>query len=280
MNEVLIVESSIRKLLKELMDSGGPVHVNPVVDPQAPETDPTNFNFVPTNKLELLSALRVLIDQVDDEKSTVTYIAIKDAIEKEKEMKNSLTAEETVRMTVRRILSEEDNDDSDLPKVTKVPAGVHGSEFIKRFEKSKKGLQQTFASMRDDDADYVSQDEPAKGRGRKNVMMSDVGGASFKEIAKEMGFAAESGAKQAVEKALAKAKFIMKMDMFEPEELEILVLQSMGDYIDVLENTGELQPAEVEMLKNNPGIVRELDGFREFLDKSLKRLRKAQPSEE
>lgn len=281
MHRILITESSLRELLREMMDSSSPVSVNPVVDPQAAETDPSNQNFSPDNKIELMSALRMLVNSVDDEQANDVYVAIKDAIdEKEDEMKKQ-NVEETIRTAIRKMLLEaNDDDDSGLPPVKKIPAGVHGSEFMQKFEKSKKGLQRTFASMRDEDEEYVPADQPAAGRGRKNVMMSDVSGASFKDIAKEMGFAAESGAKQAVEKALAKAKFVMKMDLMDPEELEIVVLQSMKDYIDVLQNTGELDSSEVKLLKDNPGIVRELDGFREFLDKSLRKVRKAQEGEE
>jgi hypothetical protein len=112
---------------------------------------------------------------------------------------------------------------------------------------------------------------------RKNVMMGDVSGSSFKDIAKELGFAAESGAKQAVVKALEKAKFVGTMD---PDELEILVLKSMSDYIDMLSNTGELSPADVKLLKDHPDIVRDLEGFREFLDKSIRTTRKVSASTE
>jgi len=287
MRRVLITESSLRELLKEMMDSSTPVNVNPVVDPQAAETDPTNPNFSPSNKTELMSALRSLVGSIEDEESNEVYVAVKDAIEKKEDEMKKANIEESIREIVRKMLleaqgdeeSDDDMDMSNLPTVKKIPAGVHGSEFMQKFEKSKQGLQKTFASMRDED-EYVAADEPAAGRGRKNVMMSDVGGASFKDIAKDMGFAAESGAKQAVEKALAKAKFVMKMDLFQPEELEIMVLQSMSDYIDVLEKTGELDASEVQMLKDNPGIVRELDGFREFLDKTLRRARREQEVEE
>lgn len=292
MRRVLITESSLRELLKEMMDSSAPVNVSPVVDPQAAETDPMNPNFSPSNKIELMSALRSLVGSIEDEDSSGVYVAIKDAIEekededvpeeKENEMKKQ-NVEESVREIVRKMLLEAQDDEEmdmpNLPPVKKIPVGVHGSEYMKRFEKAKSDLQKTLSKTRDEE-DFVSADEPAAGRSRKNVMMSDVGGASFKDIAKEMGFAAESGAKQAVEKALSKAKFVMKMDMFQPEELEIMVLQSMNDYIDVLKNTGELDPSEVKMLKDNPGIVRELDGFREFLDKTLRKARKDQDVEE
>jgi hypothetical protein len=64
------------------------------------------------------------------------------------------------------------------------------------------------------------------------------------------------------------------MDLLDPDTLEILVLQSMADYVDMLNTSGELSDEEVKLLKNNPGIVRELEGFREFLDKDLRRARK------
>jgi len=280
MRQVLITESSLRELLKEMMDSESPVNVNPVVDPSAAETDPSNINFLPSNKAELMSALRVLVNSIDDQIAADIYVTVQDAKkEKEDEMKNS-NVEESIRAIVRKTLLEAQTnlEEAPMPPVKKIPAGVHGSEYMQRFEKAKSGLQKTLSTLRDDE-EFVSSDEPEEGRSRKNVMMSDVGGASFKEIAKELGFAAESGAKQAVEKALAKAKFVMKMDMFQPDELEILVLQNMNDYIDVLKSTGEIDDSEVKLLKDNPDIVRELDGFREFLDKALKKARKEKESE-
>ena len=99
-------------------------------------------------------------------------------------------------------------------------------------------------------------------------MQTDVGGASFKQIAQEMGYASESGAKQAVEKAMTKVQFASSMD---PDQLQIVVLTAMSDYIDFLNKSGELTPADVQLMKDHPNIVSELDGFREFLDKYMKR---------
>lgn len=274
MRQVLITESALRGLLRELMNSFAPVHANPVVDPSAAETDPTNQNFIPSNKLELLPALRALVEPVEDDKVPEIYVMVKDAFEaaeeKEANMKKS-NVEETIRSMVRNIISE--MNEADLPPVKKIPYGVHGAEYLRNLEKSKKGLQSKFAAMRDDEdsEEMVRADEPASGRSRKNVMMGDVEGASFKDIAKELGFAAESGAKGAVERALAKAKFVGSMD---PDELEILVLKTMSDYIDALEATNELSAADVKLLKSHPDIVRELEGFREYLDDSIRKARK------
>lgn len=112
MRKVIITESSLRGLLREMMDS--PVNVNPVVDSQAPEVDPTNPNFVPSNKMELMSALRALVSPVEDDEVPQVYVAIKDAVGEEEieekeddDMKDSRFAEAIIRQTIRNLLNEE-----------------------------------------------------------------------------------------------------------------------------------------------------------------------------
>ncbi len=302
MNSIVITESALREFLREMLDSPStnshldgnmPVRISPVVAPDAAEVNSANSNFIPQNKVELLSALRTICN-VEDDQVPAVYIAVKDALEKQGEEMKNTQVESTIRATVRKLLSEISAsekrqmaadklwselpkvDPSTYPQVTKVDPGVSSksgtpAEQKAKFEKNKSQLQKTFSTMKMSDLEDEAESEPT---GRKNVMMTDVGGSSFKEIAKELGFAAESGAKQAVEKALEKAKLVTKMDLFDPDTLEILVLQSMSDYIDVLSSTGELTPQEVKMLKDNPAIVRTLDGFREFLDKDLRKAKK------
>jgi hypothetical protein len=108
---------------------------------------------------------------------------------------------------------------------------------------------------------------------RKFKTVSDVGGASFQDIAAELGFSV-AGAKQAVDKAMAKAQWLGQLEEESPEELEILVLSAINDYIKLLTKSGELTAADVQLMKDHPDIVRELDGFREFLDKSIRKARK------
>lgn len=172
MRHVLITESSLRGLLRELMNSFAPIHANPVVDPQAPETDPSNQNFTPTNKTELMSALRALVEPVADEDSAGIYVAVKDAVEeKEEEMKKPTDqtelAETIIRQAVRKILNEYFAIDpvtgekvwkgaGPAPKmaptatIQKVEPGKHGGEFEAQREKNVKSLQSKMASMQDD----------------------------------------------------------------------------------------------------------------------------------
>lgn len=118
-------------------------------------------------------------------------------------------------------------------------------------------------------------DAPGKRKAYKKTAlggMSDVGGASFEKIAQELEFSV-AGAKQAVDKALEKARYLA-VDM-DDDDLEILVLTGMNDYIQYLTKSGELSAADVQLMKDHPDVVRELDGFREFLHNHIRRARKA-----
>lgn len=249
--------------------SVSPASVSAVVDPSAALTDPSNANFKPQNRKELKVALSTSVEDIADDDASQFYDAFNDVIEKNKvedeKMKDSKKVEETIRLAIRKMLNE-----AELPPVKKIPMGVHGGEWMKAHEKRRKDLEKTLTGMNvDTDAeDMVRADAPAAGRERKNVMQTDVGGASFKQIAQELGYASESGAKQAAEKAMAKVQFASSMDQ---DQLQIVVLTAMSDYIDFLNKSGELTPADVQLMKDHPGIVSELDGFREFLDKYIKR---------
>lgn len=288
MKKIIISKNQMKKFIKETMMnpsvgwqstselSDSPVSVSAVVDPSASDTDPENNNFKPSNRKELQVALANLVDQIPDDLASDTFEIVNNAIKKEKEgldMKNDKKVEEAIRLNIRKILRE-----AELPQVKKIPIGTHGGEWMKAYEKRRKDLEKTLTSMNiDTDAEEMDRaDAPAAGRERKNVMQTDVGGASFKQIAQELGYASESGAKQAAVKAMEKIRFGSSMD---PDQLQIVVLTAMSDYVDFLNKSGELTPADVQLMKDHPDIVSELDGFREFLDKYVKREMKGKVAE-
>lgn len=284
--KIAVTEKAIRDYVNEMMMGSGvsdsvrsPVNISSTVDPSAAATEPMNDKFKPQNRTELKSALSQLIDQISDDESPDVFMKMKDFLKnkKENEMnKQEKVAESFIRSAVRKMLDEagkkKEKDPlniNDLPPVKKIPFGVHGSEFMRRTEKNKSNLQRIMnKSTLGDEEEREYPEAPAPGRERKNVMQTDVSGASFKDIAKEFGFASESGAKAAVERAMKKAKFLSSMD---PDDLEILTLTAIGDYIEVLKNTGELTDADVRLLKDHPQIISTLDGFREYFDKEIKR---------
>lgn len=278
--KIIVSREAVKQFIREMMMnpqigwqsttdlSSSPSSVSAVVDPSASLTDPSNRNFKPANRRELQISLSTIVDDIPDDATGDFYEKILDMIEKDQEdaeMSSNKKVEETIRLAIRKMLSE-----AELPPIKKIPMGVHGGEWMKAHEKRRKDLEKTLTSMNvDTDAEEMTRaDAPVAGRDRKNVMQTDVGGASFKQIAQELGYASESGAKQAVEKAMMKIQFAASMD---PDQLQIVVLTAMNDYIDFLNKSGELTPADVQLMKDHPNIVSELDGFREFLDKYVKR---------
>jgi len=213
-----------------------PVNVNAVVDPSAAVTDPIDSNFKPQTKQELDVALGLLTKQIPIGSVPKAYDDIKstlDAMHKSQEKEDNKMNDKQDKNKVEEIVR---------LRVRKMLSEMGASKSTKAFKPSAIGT------------------------------MTDVSGASFEEIAKELNFSV-AGAKQAVDKALEKAKFVAtKID---PDDLEIVVLNAMNDYIKMLNKSGEISPSDVQLMKDHPEIVRELDGFREFLHNYVRRARKS-----
>lgn len=271
-----IKESEVRSIVKQLLEDKTlgetMVKVSNVVDPMAAVTNPGNDDYKPDSKAEIQVAFSSLIDEIPQDKLPDAFELVKKALKDEedqegkKQMKNqNKKVEEAIRLKIRKILKEAGW--ADLAS-----AGLAGSIGTNRGSTSMVDCEACEGGgFLPDGAECEickgKGEVPAKPeRSRKNVMMTDVGGASFKDIAADLGFASESGAKQAVDRALEKVKSRIMMD---PDEMEIATLTAMNDYIEMLKKTGELSSADVQLLKSHPDIVRELDGFREFLDKAL-----------
>lgn len=318
----------------------GPAHVNSNVDPSAAVTDPVNPNFTPQTKTEFGIAVNQLVKNLPDTQMSGLFKVVKTAIDKEEENKNeenmkkkatqsgSEQVEEAVRRAIRKVLIEMNPRwartlkeakpfdwknappvTGPLPPVKKIPAGEHGGEYNRRFNKHHNDLKTMLRKDVDaapptpqedvlpseenpdavetpgvEDVATPRAEEPVKRHAYKSTAIggvSDVGGASFDQIAKELGFSI-AGAKQAVDKALEKARFLGSMD---DDDREILVLTSMNDYVkrmsktpdlDVLKDLArklyvsylnsseELTPADLQLMQDHPGIVSDLDGFKEY----------------
>lgn len=304
MSQITVSEEALRELAKETLDGGHlgdltvpedeePANVNPVVDPSASVTDPINPNFVPQTKPELDVALHQLTKEVPIDNVPKFYKAVRaeldaeqDKAEKEEEMKRAAQddadhVEEAVRRAVRKTLGEKRLAEvGDLPPVKKIPMGVHGDEYMYRVQKARDDLAGSMggtnpAAEKAAEEEKSGEPEVSKRHGayKKTAIggMLDVGGSSFEEIAKELNFSV-AGAKQAVDKALEKARWLAQD--IDSDSLEIMVLQTMNEYIALLNKTGELSPADVQLMKDHPDVVRELDGFREFLATAIKHKRK------
>lgn len=103
---------------------------------------------------------------------------------------------------------------------------------------------------------------------RRNVTMTDVEGGSLPAIAKELGLKSHGKLLQFIDNSLKKARYLIEMD---PDEKQILFLSAMAEYIEKLLSSGAISPEDAEDMKNNPEHVMELDTFRNYFDKYLKR---------
>ena len=272
MTKVIVSDKALRELVREALDNkefsgwssngDGPVHVDSNVDPSAAVTDPVNPNFTPQSKTEFGVAVNQLVKDLPDTEMPEIYDTVKHALEinakkedqeemdKKAAQGGTKQVEEAVRKAVRRTLAH---------MMTEAPAGFRDPADV----------------AADEDPDEPLEDKPRGKHGYKKTAignMNDVGGASFEEIAKSLGFSV-AGAKQAVDKALEKARFLATS--MDDDEKEILILTAMNDYIKMLSKTGELTGSDVQLMKDHPSIVRELDGFREFLHNVIRRARKS-----
>jgi len=312
---IYVTKAAIKAYIKEVMDGvahagkfdNAPVTVNAVVDPSASDTNPDDLNYKPTNRAEFRCAMTNLIDDLFDDDAPDAYVAVKDALKNlkdEDDMKEEDKVEESVRLAVRKMIKEAWvkgpngaeiwTDETPkkgpkkgkpeigpvtgpLPPVKKLPPETHGGEFNRGVEKYKKDLRKSLKTWDDSSLDdMVDPEARAAGRSRKNTMQTDIGGASFKEIAKEMGFASESGAKQALERIQAKSSFATSM---EDEDYQIMVLTAMKDYIAKLVSSEAITPADAQLMKQHPVIVADLDSFRVFLAPYVKKAMKTSVAE-
>ena len=280
MSKVVVTEKALREMLREALfntafsgwsaNEVGHAEVNPVTDPSAPVTDPINPSFTPQTKTEFGIAVNQLVKNLPDTEIPKLYDVVKTALDQKEEQEDeddmakkaaaggTGIVEEMIRKAIRKIISE--------MHMTEAPEFVDPADV-------------------EADAEEHEIETQKKKRAYKSTAlggMADVGGASFEEIAKELGFSV-AGAKQVADKALEKLRF-MQVDMDESDR-EILIMMALNDYtkklsktldpvvlkqictalyIEHLTGSDELSPADVQLMQDHPQIVADLDGFKEF----------------
>jgi hypothetical protein len=264
--KIVISEKTLRDIVKEALDGTSYVpdpemtKVNNVVDKSAAVTDPGNPNFSPQNPAELDVAVKHMTQNLDDADIAKVFDTLKNTLAKpedDKQMNNdqkettptkgtkpatkSATAEGIVRSQIRQILSEMQFDAYDM------------------------------AVAGDDD------DDKKKKKAIATVPVES-DGASFEDLAKDMGLGV-SGAKQFVDKALARYKFINqeyeenvgKHNGHTLDDMEITIMLAYKDYVELLSSDGDLSQEEISLLEDHPEMVLELQGFREYLHQYIRR---------
>lgn len=307
-NKNFINEQELRSLVKTLLEDKTLgqqlVKVNPVVDPSAILTDPSNPDYKPGDKKELQVALSAMIDDLPDDKVTDFYDSVKSTLQskqedegKEQMNKSNEKIEEVIRFTIRTLLEgvklpkrsikeyyEKDPATGKMVWKGKGPAPKLASDAdLQKLDPSARGikvgaqspavksLRSTLKKMRDEDLSDVPSDEPAQGRSRKNKS----GEVELKTIAAELGFKNPNGALQFMNKVLE--KFKSRLENY--DEVVIASLEIMKEYIDELSSPSQvgskqqgplITPQDAELMKQHPEMIKDLQTFRVYLNKKLR----------
>jgi len=297
-NRKSLKESELRSLVKTLLEDKtlGPqmVKVNPVVDPSAAITDPSNVDYKPSNKQELQVAISAMLGDVADEKSSIVYDSLKQALKSCEDVKgtkqmekSNAKIEETIRVAIRSMLSnitlkeyfEKNPETGEMVWKGSGPAPKLAPKTgVQKLDPSARGvvvgakapdvksLRSRLKSMKDLDFTATDTSQPAAGRTRKNVMMSDVGGEGLKQMAKDFGFKNPNGVLQFITRTMDKFK-----TRFENiDQVNVALLEIMKDYITELSSSAEMASADVQMMYDHPEHVLDLDSFRVYANKKLK----------
>lgn len=306
-NRTFINESELHALVKVLLEdkSLGPqlVKVNPVVDPSAAVTDPSNFDYKPNTKQELCVALVRMIDDLSDDRVSDTYDSFKDALQKQKvdkgtkQMdKSNKKIEESIRRTIRALLGR-----IELPTAIKEyyakdpvtgemtwkgsgPAPkLSPSADVKKLNLGDRStivgakapdvnsLRNRLNKLRDEDLTDVDPEAPRTGHQRRNKS----GETELKNIAAELGFKNPNGALQFINRVLE--KFKSRFDDF--DKVLIASLEIMKEYIDELSAPYKsnskmmdplITPQDAELMRQHPEMIKDLETFRVYLNKKLR----------
>lgn len=307
-NKKFINESELRSLVKALLEDKALGHqmvkVNPVVDPSAALTDPTNPDYKPASKQELQVALTAMMNDLPDDNVPSIYDALKHAIQSQEEdkgkdqmAKSNDKIEESIRMMVRQLL-----ESIELPQQIKEYFAIDPatgekvwkgsgpapklapSASVQKLDPSARGvavgpespagksLKSTFKKMKDSDISFVDTSQPEAGRTRRNKMQE---GDKLKELAAEMGFKNPNGVLQFINRVLEK----MKRRFTNYDAVAIATLEVMKEYIDELSSPYKsgskmldplITPQDAELMRQHPEMISDLDTFRVYLDKKLR----------
>jgi len=303
-------ESDLRSLVKTLLEDKtlGPelIKVNPVVDPSAALTDPSNSDYKPNSKQELRIALSSMLDDLSDEKISSVYDSLKSALQSQKDdegkdqvVKSNKKIEETIRVIVRELLERVELPKHHLKEYFELdpttgekiwrgtgPAPkLAASSKMQKLDPSErgiamgpktpavKGLKKVLNKMKDSDFSAIDSSKPEAGRMRRNKMEQ---GDKLIQLAKDFGFKNPNGVLQFINRVLEKSK--RRIENY--DEVVVATLEIMKEYIEELSSPYKsgskmldplITPQDAELLRQHPEMIKDLSTFRIYLDKKLLR---------
>lgn len=261
------------RAISELPTEEAPVDVNATssVEDATPPMDPPvdDPEFVPVNSVELAAASDKLARRVEPELIEPYYKHLQRLAKAEEEGKLGRSEENDEP-------PEDDESDERLSPENQKEAQLEAA-IRKRVRQLLEITPRASYSFSGWD---VSGERPEEGEEgyqpqRRNITVTDVGGMSFDEIAKALGFAAPIGAKAFVERSMEKFRFLWELREESPADFDKFILLGVNEYISYLRSSGALSDEEVALMHDHPELVVELEGYREYLHKFVKRAMRA-----
>jgi hypothetical protein len=275
MPQITVSERAIRQLVNDALDnrsfgvvtaveSADAVKVNPIVDPSEPVVDPSNSSFKPQNKVEFGVAVNDMTKDLPPGDMPTLFKAVKDAVVQISKDSDKVEEKQAAEEKNKMKQKPNDKESKKVEEAVRLVVRKLVAETLKG--KSKKDLNKIENELEDEEAE----DEAAAVAGDEEEQ-----GATLEKIRQELGLSI-GGAARIVNKTLEKAQWLGQMLEDKPEELELLTLVAVKDYINMLKKTGELTAADIKLMQDHPSITAELDGFREYLAKVIRRARKVE----
>ena len=291
--QVIITKNVVREMIKRLLEGtpGGDVfepseegsNVSAGVDPSAAVTNPGDDKFRPQNKTELGVAITNITKDLPDDKANNIFQSVKSAIETQEKEDQKNTG------SVSKITSSPSSSAGDKNMSKKNESVRLKAEYALRKE-IRKALRETYpnyeyygsdhygdaSSDEDDELEQSEYGPSGKRKAYKDDAFGQIdGGDTLELVAKELGMSI-AGAKRLAGVSAQKMKSLY-YDMEMNDNVILITLGAIRDYIDFLKSSGELTPADVQFLTDHPSHISELDGFREFLSPYIKKYLKTMP---
>lgn len=284
--KVSVKKSAVREFIREALGGPAPRVVNepglpshgPPIDPSEasenedtqPPMDPPvdDPEFTPGNSDELAAAADKLARRVEPELVDDYYVELQNLADRVED--GRLGETEAGAQPPQRA----DTEDDMAKKKKNVEEVIR--RHVRRLLEIGPSDWRSGLSFSGYDTDESGDEESGYVPSRRNLTVGDVEGESLKDIAAELGFAAPIGAKAFIDRTMEKFKFLYTLREDDPQTFDKFMLMGTAEYIDYLKGSGELTAEEVGLLQDNPDLVQELPGFRDFLHKFVKRGMRAQ----
>jgi hypothetical protein len=205
--------------------------------------------------MELRAALSGMVDRIADDDAGSFFDAVNKAIDassddEDEDMRNNDKVEEKIRRKIRQYLGEAAGAYTD--------SGMSYSGPMTGARRAPEGNETCETCQGDGEDEMGNSCKACRGKGyvaSSKRGYEKEGEESLEKLAQKFGYSKPSGVRQFINRTMDGFKKKFEMNRDDPDALDILIFQGINDYIEYLKSSGELTPADVQLLKDHPSIV-------------------------